>query len=572
MTRAEFVQPYKTRFEGKPIDVALWEAFWRVGWLNLHELEDFATRLMAKGFDSPSLSEIAAGLADSWTAKSLLDAAIRELGRVPMSQSEAGLLLARHIAAEVVSGELSPDSGAKLFAQMYVDLEFPGWLSELYRLEDYLDGCCGITTEECRERIVAESRKLLAGRESKLISAETETTTAEIMALDNQYVMHTYGRQPVVLVRGEGCFAYDAEGEEYLDLVAGIAVNGLGHCPPKVVEAICKQAGTLMHVSNLYYVPQQGELAKLLCEISGMSRAFFCNSGAEANEAAMKLAKKAAKVAGHTDKCEIVTAEKSFHGRTLAAITATGQPKYQKSFTPLVPGHKYIPYNDVEALKDIVTEKTCAIMMEPVQGESGVHLATKEFLQTARELADKFGAALIFDEVQTGLGRTGKMFGFENFGVVPDVMTLAKTLGAGFPIGACLARDKWADVFEPGDHAATFGGNPLACAAAIAAVTEIRDGGWVENSDQVGVYFRKQLATLPGVKEVRGLGLMNAAEFDKPIAKSAVAKGLEVGLILNATDESTLRFVPPLIITRELVDRAISALAQVLTWVRISES
>ena len=392
-----------------------------------------------------------------------------------------------------------------------------------------------------------------------------ENLSAEIMALDSQYVMHTYGRIPVVLVRGEGCYAYNSEGKEYLDFVAGIAVNGLGHCPPKVVEAICKQAGTLMHTSNLYHTLLQPQLAKLLIEISDMDKAFFCNSGAEANEAAIKLARKAAKSSGNPDKIGIVTAEQSFHGRTLAAITATGQPKYQKPFTPLVPGFSYIPYNDIEALKSAVDENTCAVMMEPVQGESGVHPGTVEFLQASRELCDKFDAVLIFDEVQTGLGRTGKMFGYQNFGVIPDVMTLAKTLGAGFPIGACLARGKYADVFEPGNHASTFGGNPLACAAAIAAVTEIKDGGWVENAYDVGAYFREQLAALPGIKEVRGLGLMVAAEFNEPIAKDAVSKALAKGLILNATDEHTLRFVPPLILTTEQVDKAISILMDCLT-------
>ena len=387
----------------------------------------------------------------------------------------------------------------------------------------------------------------------------------DIMALDTQYVMHTYGRIPIVLVRGEGCYAYDSEGKEYLDFVAGIAVNGLGHCPPKVVEAICKQAGTLMHTSNLYHTVPQPNLAKLLVEISDMDKAFFCNSGAEANEAAIKLARKAAKSSNNPDKFEIVTAEQSFHGRTLAAITATGQPKYQKPFTPLVPGFSYIPYNDVEALKSAVNENTCAVLMEPVQGESGVHPGNVEFLQAARELCDKFDAVLIFDEVQTGLGRTGKMFGYQHFGVIPDVMTLAKTLGAGFPIGACLARGKYADVFEPGNHASTFGGNPLACAAAIAAVTEIRDGGWVENADKIGTYFRDQLAKLPGIKEVRGLGLMVAAEFNEPTAKDTVSKALSKGLILNATDEHTLRFVPPLILTREQVDQAIDILMDCLT-------
>ena len=381
--------------------------------------------------------------------------------------------------------------------------------------------------------------------------------------LYDKYVMHNHGRFPVSFVRGEGCFTYDEEGKEYLDFLAGIAVNGLGHCPPKVVEAMCKQAGTLLHVSNLYHVPGQGQLAKLLCDLSGMNKAFFCNSGAEANEAAMKIARKATKVAGHPEKTEIITALDSFHGRTLAAITATGQPKYQKAFAPLPPDYKYVPFNDVDALKAMASEKTCAIMMEPVQGESGVHPATQEFLQTARELCDQLGAALIFDEVQTGLGRTGKLWGYQNYGVVPDIMTLAKTLGAGFPIGACLARGKYADVFEPGDHASTFGGNPLACAAAIAAVTEITEGGWVENSAKVGAYMREQLATLKGVKEVRGLGQMNAVEFNEPVAKDIVSKAMAKGLILNATSDNVLRIAPPLIITKELVDKGIAIIREV---------
>ena len=392
--------------------------------------------------------------------------------------------------------------------------------------------------------------------------ATEPTTSADTMALDNQYVIHTYARLPVVFVRGAGCFVYDAEGKEYLDLVAGIAVNGLGHCPPVVVEAIREQAGTLMHTSNLYYTIPQPKLAKLLVEISGMTKAFFCNSGAEANEAAIKLSRKAAKTSGNEGKFEIVTAEQSFHGRTLGAITATGQPKYQKSFAPLVPGFRYVPYNDIDALKAAIGENTCAVFLEPVQGESGVHPANPEYLKAARELCDRFNAALVFDEVQTGLGRTGKMFGYQRFGVVPDVMTLAKTLGGGFPIGCCLAKGKWADVLEPGDHAATFGGNPLACAAAIAAVAEIKDGGWVENADKVGAYFRQRLGTLAHVKEVRGLGLMIAVEFEEPKAKAMAAKALEDGLIVNPIGEHILRFVPPLILTRELVDRAMQVLEE----------
>lgn len=386
-------------------------------------------------------------------------------------------------------------------------------------------------------------------------------TTIELY---DKYIMHIHQRFPVTFVRGEGCFVYDDEGKEYLDFLAGIAVNGLGHCPPKVVEAIREQAGTLMHVSNLFHIAPQAQLAKLLVDLSGMNKAFFCNSGAEANEAAMKIARKATKMARHPEKTEIITALESFHGRTLAAITATGQPKYQKSFTPLPPDYKYVPYNDVEALKAMAGARTCAIMMEPVQGESGVHPATPEFLRAARELCDKLGAALIFDEVQTGLGRTGKNFGYQHFDVVPDIMTLAKTLGGGFPIGACLAKGKYADVFEPGDHAATFGGNPLACAAAIAAVTEIVEGGWVENATKVGAYLMEQLATLPGVTEVRGLGLMIAAELEKPVAKDIVTKALSKGLILNATSDNVLRFVPPLIVTEDLVDKAIAIIREVL--------
>ncbi|MGQ9455964.1 MAG: acetylornithine transaminase [Armatimonadota bacterium] len=381
-----------------------------------------------------------------------------------------------------------------------------------------------------------------------------------VVELDREYVMHTYARLPVVFVRGEGCFLYDITGQEYLDLVAGIAVNGLGHCHPKVVSAICEQARKLIHTSNLYHTLLQPQLAKLLVDVSGMKKAFFCNSGAEANEAAIKLARKAAKRHGCPGKFEVVTAENSFHGRTFGALSATAQSKYQRPFEPLVPGFKSVSYNDVSALVDAVNENTCAVMLEPVQGESGVHLGTPEFLTAARELCDKFGAALIFDEVQTGLGRTGRMFAFEHYGVLPDIMTLAKTLGGGFPTGCCLARGEWAEVFEPGDHASTFGGNPLACAAALAAVEEIKDGGLVENAARVGQYFKSRLTELPKVKEVRGLGLMIGVEFEDPVAKSVAARALERRLIVNSIGDRVLRFVPPLIITSELVDRAVDIL------------
>lgn len=388
----------------------------------------------------------------------------------------------------------------------------------------------------------------------------------EIVELDSRYVMSTYARQPVVIVRGEGALVWDADGREYLDFVAGIAVNGLGHCHPRVVAAIREQAGVLMHTSNLYYTEQQPTLAKMLVDWSDFDRVFFCNSGAEANEAAIKLARKLGKrVSEH--KFEIVTALGSFHGRTMGAITATGQPRYQKPFEPLVPGFRHVPYNDLAALSAAVTEATCAIMLEPVQGESGVHLATLEYLRLARTLCDGTDALLIFDEVQTGLGRTGKLWAYEHYGVIPDVMTLAKTLAGGFPMGACLARGEAAKVFEPGDHAATFGGNPLACAAAVAVLSAVHEEGLVENARDVGEYFQGRLREMRSAEsgmrnaEIRGLGLMIAVEFEDPIAKAVAGACLERGLIVNAIGDSVIRFLPPLVVTRADVDRAIEMLA-----------
>jgi acetylornithine/N-succinyldiaminopimelate aminotransferase len=378
----------------------------------------------------------------------------------------------------------------------------------------------------------------------------------EIVELDKKYVMPTYGRQPVALVKGQGVRVWDVNGKEYLDFVAGIAVNGLGHCHPKVVKAISEQAGILMHVSNLYYTEPQPTLAKMLVDWSDFDKVFFCNSGAEANEAAIKLARKYGKTKSE-DKIEIVTAIGSFHGRTMGAITATGQPKYQKAFAPLVPGFKYVPYNDVEALEETINENTCAVILEPVQGESGVHPATEQYLQFARTACDSDDALLIFDEVQTGLGRTGKLFGYEHFGVVPDVMTLAKTLGNGFPIGACLAKGEAAGVFQPGDHASTFGGNPLACAAAIATLSAIHEDGLVKNARDVGEYFQGKLRKLPDV-EVRGLGLMIAVQFSEPIAKAVALNCMDAGLITNAIGDYIIRFLPPLIVTKKDVDEALS--------------
>lgn len=393
--------------------------------------------------------------------------------------------------------------------------------------------------------------------------------TTEIVQLTEKYVLPTYGRFPLAPVRGEGARLWDAEGREYLDFVGGIAVCSLGHCHPAVVKAICEQASRLMHVSNLYYIEPQARLARLLVENSCGDKVFFCNSGAEAVEAALKLARKYGRLRGGEQKHHFVAAERSFHGRTMGAVTATGQAKYREPFEPLVPGFSYVPFNDVEALSRAVGPHTCAVILEPVQGEGGVRAATREFLAAARELCDRYDALLIFDEVQCGLGRTGKLFAYEHYGVEPDAFTLAKALGGGFPIGALVVKER-AAVFAPGDHASTFGGNPLACAAALAAVESIIGGGLVENAARVGEYFKERLVDLSRrfnlVREVRGLGLMLGMELAVE-GKAVVAGCQERGLLINCVDNHVLRFVPPLVITKEDVDRAVDILGAVLARV-----
>lgn len=396
-----------------------------------------------------------------------------------------------------------------------------------------------------------------------------QADTQSILKMDADYVMHTYNRQPVVFVRGEGMKVWDADGKEYLDFLAGIAVNGLGHAHPGLVAAICEQAGTLMHVCNLYAVPQQPALAKRLVELSGLGKAFFCNSGAEANETAIKLARKWGKLNLSENNYEIITAEGSFHGRTLAAVTATGQPKYHKGFEPVVPGFKYVPYNDLDALKSAITDKTCAIMLEPIRGESGVHPASLEYLQGIRSLCDELGILLILDEVQTGLGRTGKWFGHQHYGIKPDIMTLAKTLGGGFPIGACLATDRAASAFEPGNHASTFGGNPLACAAALAFLDIVERENLIENAVETGAYFKSALEALKerrtDIAEIRGKGLMVAAQLNREDAPAIAAACLRKGLIINATGANTFRFLPPLIVEKGHVDTATRIVEEALS-------
>ncbi len=375
-------------------------------------------------------------------------------------------------------------------------------------------------------------------------------TTPELADL---YLMQTGRRLPVTFMRGRGCVLYDESGREYLDLVAGIAVNLLGHAHPDVVAAVSKQASELIHTSNLYFTRPQVELARRLVELSFASRVFFCNSGAEANEAAIKLARKWG-ARNRDGAFEIITTTGSFHGRTLATVTAGGQHKYSDPFKPLPDGFVHVAYNDIDAIESATSAKSVAVMLEPVMGEIGVIPAEPGYLKRVREWCDRHNLLLILDEVQTGLGRTGRWFAHQHAGITPDVMTLAKGLGGGLPIGACLANPR-ADVFEPGDHGSTFGGNPLACAAAATVLHVIERDGLVGHAAEMGELLRSSLQDL-GAKQVRGLGLMQAFEFEDARAKPFQQACLEAGLIVNAVDDHSVRLVPPLIISAEEIDRA----------------
>jgi predicted acetylornithine/succinylornithine family transaminase len=392
------------------------------------------------------------------------------------------------------------------------------------------------------------------------------------MMLSEKYVAHTYARYPVLLVRGKGTRVWDLEGEEYLDFVSGLGVCSLGHCHPKVIKAIQDQAERLIHVSNLYYIEPQIQLASLLCKHSFADKVFFCNSGAEANEGAFKLARKYAKEKMGKDRYEIITMERSFHGRTLATLTATGQEKFHKGYEPLMPGFKYVPFNDLGAVKKGIDSKTCAVMLEPIQGEGGVNCPSEGYLKALREVCDEKGLLLIFDEVQVGMGRTGKLFAYEHDGVKPDMLTLAKSLAGGVPIGALLIRKGIAESFNPGDHASTFGGNPLATAAGVAALTAMLEEGMLENCQKIGDYFLSQLEEIkikfPFVKEVRGKGLILGMEL-KIDGSSMVKEMLRKKILINCTMGNVLRFLPPLIATKEEVDRVVKALEEVFQGLKL---
>ena len=371
--------------------------------------------------------------------------------------------------------------------------------------------------------------------------------------------MNTYNRFPIVMRKGRGMKVWSSDGKEYLDFVGGVAVNILGHCHPRVVVAIQKQAQRLIHVSNYYYIEPQIKLAKILVENSFADKVFFCNSGAEAIEAAIKLARKYAKEQYGAERFEIVSALNSFHGRTFAALTATGQEKLRNGFDPLVPGFKYVPFNDIDALKSSLTENTCALLLEPVQAEGGVRVPSQEYLKEARKLCDARDVLLVLDEVQTGMGRTGKLFAHEHFGITPDIMTMAKGLGGGVPIGAMLATDRVASAFQPGNHASTFGGNPLVCAAAVATMeTLLEDGFILDQCSRMGKYFMERLEQLKAefpnfITEIRGKGLLIGMELTRegdPVVKTCMEKGV----LINCTAGNVLRFIPPLIVQRRHID------------------
>lgn len=388
--------------------------------------------------------------------------------------------------------------------------------------------------------------------------------TDDLLSESNTYHMSTYSRQPLVLVKGRGMLVTDSDGREYRDFVAGVAVNNLGHCHPRVVVAIQKQAQRLMHVSNHFHNEPQIRLAKLLVKHSFADRVFFCNSGAEAIEACIKLARRYMREVRKQDRDEIITMRGSFHGRTYGALSATAQEKLQKGFEPLVGGFHYVAYNDVDAVEKAVNDRTCAVLVEPVQGEGGVNVPSDWYLKSLRGICDRHGLLLILDEIQTGMGRTGRLFAYEHEGITPDIVALAKGLGAGMPIGAVLATENAAQAFVPGTHGSTFGGNPLACAAGIAAIdTILEDDILIPSVERVGRYFLGRLNELklrfPFIKDVRGKGLLLGMELDVP-CREIVAACLKEGFLVNCTADTVLRFMPPLIATEEDVDLLARAL------------
>ena len=392
-----------------------------------------------------------------------------------------------------------------------------------------------------------------------------QRTETQIMA--DKYMFQTYGRFPITLVRGEGCRVWDEEGREYLDFVGGIAVCALGHSSPVVTRSLEEQSRKLVHVSNLYYTLPQVELARLLVENSFADRVFFCNSGAEANEAALKLARRYSNDKFGGNRHMIISMKGSFHGRTMATLSATGQDKVKTGYNPLLEGFRFVPFNDLQSLEQAIDDSVCAVILEPIQGEGGVICPQPGYLQGVKKICEDNNLLLIFDEVQAGMGRTGKLFAHENYGVTPHIMTLAKALGNGLPIGAMLSTEALSGAFGPGSHATTFGGTPLVTEVAGAVLRSLLNDGWIDNCFRMGEYFRERLLELKKkygiIRDVRGLGLLIGMEMDRegaPMVKACMEKGF----LINCAQETVLRFIPPLIVGMEEIDLMVEALDDIL--------
>ncbi|MBA3914522.1 MAG: aspartate aminotransferase family protein [Acidobacteriales bacterium] len=393
------------------------------------------------------------------------------------------------------------------------------------------------------------------------------TTTDEVLQREALFLLPTYSRYPVVLERGKGVYLYDLDGKKYLDFVAGLGVNALGHAHPRIVKAIRDQAAKVIHLSNLYYNEYQGKLAEKLCYLSGMRRAFFSNSGTEAMEGALKLARLAGHKNGGDTKCSMVALRGSYHGRSFGAMSLTGQEKYRKGFEPLLEGVTFVPQNDMEALRIAVTDQTCAIVLEPIFGEGGIRECSVEFLQECRRLADQHSAALIFDEIQCGLGRTGTMFAYQTFGVMPDIVTIAKPIAAGIPLGAFLLKEEFAGVISAGQHGTTFGGGPLACRVALEYLAILEEEHLLDQVTRVGAYLNQQLKEVvekyAAADEVRGRGLIQGLQLNRP-ARPIVEQALAEGVLFNSTQDTVLRFLPPFLLEEEHVDKGMKVLKKLL--------
>ncbi len=389
----------------------------------------------------------------------------------------------------------------------------------------------------------------------------------QVADLEKRFLLPTYNRYPVAFERGKGVFLFDFEGNKYLDFVAGLGVNALGHAHPRIVKTIREQAARLIHVSNLYYNEYQGQLAERLCQLSGLDRVFFSNSGTEAMEGAIKLARLAGHKAGGDAKCQLVALQGSYHGRTFGAMSLTGQDKYRKGFEPLLENVSFVEQNNIESLRSAVNANTCAIVLEPIFGEGGILECTPEFLRECRALADQHQAALILDEIQCGLGRTGTIFTFQGFGTVPDIVTIAKPIAAGLPLGAFISKESFASAISPGQHGTTFGGGPLACRVALEYLAIVEQEHLLENVAKVGGYLQQQLHDLVGTyaatREARGRGFMQGLVLDIP-ARPLVEQGLAEGVLLNVTQDTVLRFLPPFLLPEKHVDKGIRVLKKLL--------